>query len=363
MAAYLLKERGYEVIGVCLKLWQKPGEIEDARAVAEHLGIEFVEVDFAEKFRSEVIDRFASEYAKGRTPNPCVICNHKIKWTALLEKADELGAEYVATGHYARVSGANSAEAQGDDGAKFDDGAKGVSLTQAATQKDQTYALCMVTAEQLSRTLMPLADMTKDEVRGIAAKVGLPTASKSDSMDICFIPDGDYVRFLKDNYGAECVDAEDADALSAGVEFADPFNPGDFVNSEGKILGRHKGIAHYTVGQRRGLGIAADRSLYVIRIDAAANEVILGYEEEVMAHELIATDVNWLINPPQKEIEVIAKIRYNHQGSSARLTALKDGTVKVTFDEPVKAITPGQAAVFYIDGEHGRQLIGGGTIV
>lgn len=327
VAAYLLKERGYDVIGATLILKQNKNEIEDAKKVADKLGIPHYTFDFSKEFEKEVVDYFTNEYKDGRTPNPCTVCNKKIKWKLMLEKADELGADFIATGHYAKIAKLNI------------DGKEVFALEETSNGKDQTYALSMLSSNEIGRTIMPLSDYTKDEVREIAKKAGLPTASKSDSMDICFVPDGDYAKFLTKE-------------KSVGEE------PGDFVDVNGKVLGRHNGIIHYTVGQRRGLGISADRSLYVIKIDKENNKVILGYEEDTLKNELVCKNVNWIIQKPKKEIAGKVKIRYNHQGEMA--TIIPDGdNAKVVFDKPVKSITPGQMAVFYKDG----YLIGGGVIL
>ena len=333
VAAYLLQQRGYEVIGVTLKLFQQESEIKDASNVAKTLGVDFYEFDFSAEFEKYVIDYFAAEYESGRTPNPCIICNEKIKWQLLLNKADELGAYYIATGHYANII--NAADTLKDCSVANDCFA----VEPAPSGKDQSYALCRLSSEQLARTLMPLGQYTKDEIREIAKKAGLPTASKSDSQDICFVPDGDYAAFLK----------------SRGVNTD---KPGNFVTTDGKILGRHKGIMHYTVGQRRGLGISAPASLFVLRIDANKNEVVLGYEDETLTEKIVCTDCRWTLKPVKKEIAAFVKIRYNHRGEKALVTLLDEDRIEITFANPVKSPAPGQSAVIYADGI----MIGSGII-
>lgn len=341
VAAYLLKEQGYDVIGVTMETWQEEhpvlqnengscggnSAIDDARAVAEYLDIPYYVIDFKKEFRQNVMDYFAAEYFQGRTPNPCVVCNHFVKWEALLKKGQELGADYVATGHYARVH-------------QLENGRYSI-CNSITAKKDQTYALYHLTQDQLRRTLMPIGEYEKEETRKIAEQVGLPVASKPDSQDICFIPDGDYVKFLK-AYTNRTVPA------------------GNFVTKDGKIIGLHKGIIHYTIGQRRGLDLPMGHRVFVTGINADSNEVVVGENQDLMKRIVYADHINLM---SQAEIpdgtRVIAKIRYNHKGAPASIRMLENGILECIFDEPQRAITPGQALVMY----DGVNVLGGGTII
>ena len=341
VTAALLQQQGYECIGVTMQIWDPDvtvvnddyvgccslTAVDDARRVADKLGIPYYVLNFRDIFESKVIDYFTAEYLRGRTPNPCIACNRYIKFEALLNKAISLGAEYIATGHYARLA--------------YNERYQRWTIQKAKDErKDQTYVLFNMTQYQIAHTLMPLSDLTKDEVRSIAAKLGLSTAAKPESQEICFVPDNNYRRFLEERTGTT-------------------FKKGPFLDLQGNVLGEHRGIAHYTVGQRRGLGIATGERIYVVDIDAERNAVILGPQEAVYKHDLIADDINLiLIEELKQPLEVEAQVRYNAKPSPAVIYPLSDGKVHVHFKNPQKAITPGQAVVFY----QGDYLVGGGTI-
>lgn len=335
VAAFLLKEQGYEVVGVTMLLWTpdqkgtqaEPQSVVDARKVAEHLDIEYHVLDFSKQFKKEVVDYFISEYLAGRTPNPCNVCNRRIKWEALLFWANGQGAEYIATGHYARIDRLNNGR---------------YAIRNSVTaQKDQTYALYNLTQEQLSKTLLPVGEFTKDEIRRIAAEQKLPVADKSDSQDICFIPDGDYGAFLEKQI-PDRIPGE-----------------GNYVSKDGSILGRHKGVTHYTIGQRKGLGIAMGHPVFVCEIRPETNEVVIGENEDIFSCDLICRDVNYMGMEENMETQqCMAKVRYAHKGDVCTLKKLSDGRISVHFEKPVRAITPGQSVVFY-DGEY---VLGGGVI-
>ena len=330
VAAYLLKEQGYEVIGVTMQMWGEDGisdAVADAKRVAEQLGIAHYVPDFRDEFKKNVIDYFTDEYKNGRTPNPCVICNRKVKWEALLKWGSECGAEYIATGHYARIT-------------KLSNGRYAVRNSVTA-RKDQTYALYNLTQEQLKRTLMPIGDYTKDEVREIAGKLGIAVSDKPDSMEICFIPDNDYARYIKNTTGYESI-------------------PGNFVDTKGNIIGRHKGIIHYTVGQRKGLGIAMGHPVFVVEIKPDTNEVVVGDDREVFALKLYADRINLMaVENIEYGMRAKAKIRYSHEGADCTLKMVEKDLLECVFDQPQRAITPGQALVLYKD----DYVIGGGTII
>ena len=338
VAALLLKRAGYDVTGITLRTWESEGEaenrcceIDDARAVCSAIGIPYYAWNACSAFREMVIDPFVKEYLEGRTPNPCVECNRYVKWGRMLRIANELSADYIATGHYAEV-------------VKLPNGRYTVRQS-AAGKKDQTYMLWKLTQEQLSRTLMPLASLNKEEVRQIASEAGLPVAKKHDSQEICFVPDGHYSEFIAEEAGDQCP------------------GEGNFVDEDGKVLGRHKGITHYTVGQRRGLGIAAGYHIFVKEIRPERDEIVLSREDALFAEEICCNDLNFLSIPdPEAGEKIIAKvrIRYHHAGEEAELSRLDDGTLRILFRNPVRAATPGQSAVFYdADG----CVIGGGKIM
>ena len=341
VAAYILKEQGYDVIGITMQIWQNMKQdvfereggccslssVDDARRVCDKIGIPFYVVNFKEIFEKKVIDYFVDEYFEGRTPNPCIACNRYLKFDALLNKARALEAEYVATGHYARVS--------------YDEQYKRYVLKKSATiKKDQTYALYNLNQEQLGATLMPLGDYTKDVVREIAYQQHLGVASKPDSQEICFVDDNNYSRFLSERRPKAV-------------------RPGYFVDVKGKILGKHQGIVNYTVGQRKGLGIALGKPMFVVELIPDKNLVVLGDESEVFSKVLIASDVNMILYEKlEKAMNVKAKIRYSAQEADCLVEPLENNKIKVTFDQPQRAITPGQSVVLY-DGDY---VLGGGII-
>lgn len=340
VAAYLLKEQGYDVIGVTMQIWQDEEQVmqeenggccglsavDDARRVAAALEIPYYVMNFKKEFKEHVIDYFVEEYQNGRTPNPCIACNRYVKWESLLQRSLSIGAEYIATGHYARV-------------VQLENGR--YTLRRSATlAKDQTYALYNLTQDQLKRTLMPVGEYTKEEVRSIAEKINLRIASKPDSQDICFVPDGDYASYIEEE---------------AGVKVPE----GNFVLTDGTVLGRHKGITHYTVGQRKGLGLALGYPAFVLEIRPETNEVVIGTKEESMTTQLVARNLNFMsIEDLTEPLHVFTKIRYNHRGAWCTIEKTGEDEILCTFDEPQRAITPGQAVVFY-DGEY---VLGGGTI-
>ncbi|MBR5712339.1 MAG: tRNA 2-thiouridine(34) synthase MnmA [Lachnospiraceae bacterium] len=338
VAACLLKQEGYDVVGVTLRTWEASEdgtesrccEIDDARAVAETIGIPFYAFNCVSEFREKVVMPFVRDYVCGRTPNPCVICNRCIKWERMLYHAKVLQADYVATGHYASV-------------VRLPNGRYTVKKALHA-EKDQTYMLYRLSQEQLAATLMPLGGYTKQEVRRIAEELSIPVADKPDSQEICFVTDGHYSDFVADNAETEIPGA------------------GNFVDSEGRILGRHRGITHYTVGQRKGLGIALGFPAYVTQIRPAQNEVVLGTDDDLFTREVVCGDVNWLSVAPPADGETIlgrAKVRYHHEAQTAQIVPVGEDSVKLVFDEAVRAAAPGQSAVFYDDDDC---VIGGGII-
>jgi len=333
VAALLLRRAGCDCAGAMLKLYDgetaeggccSTADAEDARRAAYRLGMDFYVFNETERFARDVMDRFVAEYRAGRTPNPCIDCNRCLKFGALLDRALLLGYDRIATGHYARVS--------------HEEGRWHL-LRGRDRSKDQSYVLYQLTQEQLSHLLLPVGEYDKPAIRALAAEAGLGTADKPDSQDICFVPDGDYVNFLQ-QYGH--------------IELTE----GDFVDKTGKVLGRHRGLPAYTTGQRKGLGVSAERRLYVISKDAAANTVLLGDDEELFTRGLSASCVNWIEPEPSVPIRVTARTRYSQTEAAATVTPLPDGGAAVEFDEPQRAVTAGQAVVFY-DGE---RVVGGGTI-
>ncbi|WP_317724324.1 tRNA 2-thiouridine(34) synthase MnmA [Clostridium tetani] len=338
VAAYLLKEQGYEVIGATMQIWQDDKEfiereggccslsaVADARRVANKIGIPFYVMNFKDAFKKNVIDYFVDEYMEGRTPNPCVACNKFIKFSSFLDKAMTLGIDYVATGHYAIIEKQNN---------------RYIIRKSEDNKKDQTYALYNLTQFQLERTLMPCGMYKKSEIREIAKKIGLRVHNKKDSQEICFIPDNDHGKYIKNRFPSKV-------------------RQGNFVDKSGNVLGTHKGIVYYTIGQRKGLDIALGKPMYVVDINPFRNEVVLGNLDDLLNTELIAKDVNYIPFDNLKEpMEVEAKIRYSQIPSKAVITPMEDGRVKVNFNEKQRAITKGQSVVFY----KGDLLVGGGII-
>ena len=342
VAAYLLKEQGYDVTGVTMQMWQEEtqgipersghgdgsGAAADARRVAQVLDIPHYVMDFRDIFRCSVVDYFVEEYLSGRTPNPCIACNRYVKWEAMLRRSREIGADYIATGHYARV-------------VCLPNGRYAVSNS-ATARKDQTYALYNLTQEQLAHTLMPTGEYTKEEIRRIAEEARLPVAHKPDSQEICFIPDHDYAAYIEKTAGERVPKA------------------GNFVTKSGEVLGQHSGVIHYTVGQRKGLNLALGHPVFVTQIKAETNEVVIGEAEDVFGDVLYCDHINYMgmEDLPQPR-EVLAKIRYAHAGERCVIEPVEAGVIKCTFHNPVRAITPGQAVVFYEDG----YVLGGGSII
>ena len=321
----MLQEQGYEIVGVTMRVWGD--EPQDARELAARMGIEHYVADERIPFKETIVKNFIDEYKQGRTPNPCVMCNPLFKFRVLAEWADKLDCAYIATGHYARVE-------------QLPNGRYAIKNSVTA-EKDQTYALYNLTQEQLEHTLMPVGNYSKDQIREMAEKIGLQVANKPDSQDICFVPDGDYASFIEEN----------ADA---------PIRQGNFVTPDGKILGKHKGIIHYTVGQRKGLGLALGYPAFVLEIRPETDEVVIGTYEESLTHTLRANELNFMsVEDLTEPMRVFAKIRYNHKGSWCTVEKTGEDEIICTFDEPIRAVTPGQAVVLY-DGEY---VLGGGTIL
>ena len=352
-AAAILKAEGHDLVGFSMQLWnQRRGlsvdasgeplpsrccsldDVYDARRVAEDLGFPFYVLNLERDFERDVVEPFVESYLKGETPIPCVSCNSRLKFASLDRLALSLGCEKVATGHYARV--------------RFDEETKRYRLFRGRNlHKDQSYFLWELTQEQLSRALFPLGEMSKPEVRAVARQEGLAVAEKAESQEICFVPDGNYAGFI-DRY------------LEAEGESERVPAEGQIVNTRGELLGAHGGIHRYTVGQRRGIGIANARPLYVVSIDAAQNRVVVGEQEELLSEEFTAAGVNWVIDadgvtPVRAEV----RVRYRHTAAPALITPLAGGRVSVRFDQAQRAITPGQATVFY----RGDEVLGGGWIV
>ena len=338
VAAKLTKEAGYECVGCTMKLFDAdtagdadttgtPSATDDARQVAERLGMDFYVLDLRDAFRCSVIDKFVDCYSRGVTPNPCIDCNKNLKFGKLLQKADELGCDKIVTGHYARI------ERDPDTGQYIL--RKGLDVS-----KDQSYVLYSMTQDQLARVLLPLGELTKVQVRELAEADGFVNAKRPESQDICFVPDGDYAAVIR--------------------KYTDRAYPeGDYVDLDGNVIGTHKGIIHYTIGQTRGLGQAFGEKRYVCRIDADKNQVVLGHNEDVFSSYAKATDFNWISGePPEGEIRCRVRVRYKQKEQWATVRPLGDDAAEILFDEPQRAITPGQAAVLY----DGDIVLGGGTI-
>jgi tRNA-specific 2-thiouridylase len=347
LAAFLLKEKGYQVVGISMKLWdfkEVGGDphldgrccsveaLNDARSVCEKIRIPHYVVDFTSDFKRDVILNFVEEYKKGRTPNPCIMCNTQIKWGCLWEKAKALGADFLATGHYARL--------------KYDDNRKRFLLLKGVdSTRDQSYALWGLSQENLSKTLFPLGELTKKQVRAEARKQELKVAERSESQEICFVADDDYPRFIKewlDNHGQ-----------------GKKIQPGAIFNLKGEKIGEHKGIPFYTIGQRRGLSVALGKPQYVIRIQAGENAIYVGENYDLLRSTFMVSNPNWIaFDGLEKETQCSAKIRYQHLPQEGRISPLTRDQVMVRFEKPERAITPGQSAVFYQD----DVVLGGGII-
>ncbi len=352
-AAAILKAQGHDLVGFTMQLWnQRRGintdengdplpsrccsldDVYDARRVAEELGFPFYVLNLEREFERDVVQPFVASYLNGETPIPCVSCNSRLKFAALDRLAVSLGCEKVATGHYARV--------------EYDSAANRYRLLRGRNrQKDQSYFLWEMTQDQLSRSLFPLGEMAKADVREVARDHHLAVAEKAESQEICFVPDGNYAGFI-DRY----LEMGDASDRLPGE--------GNIVDPKGAVVGRHTGIHRYTVGQRRGIGIANERPLYVLSIDAPHNRVVVGEAEELMSREFIAAGVNWIaLNNPDTPVRAEVRVRYRHTEAAATITSLGNSRAQVVFEEPQRAITPGQATVFYRDDE----VLGGGWIV
>lgn len=329
-AAYILKEKGYEVAGAIMRLWDKPdteNSIEDARKVCENLGIDFYIFDNRQEFKETVIENFINEYKEGRTPNPCVVCNKFLKFGAFLDKAKEMGFDYIATGHYARIL--------------YNEETNKYELLKASLEKkDQSYFLYNMTQEILSHMIFPLSNFEdKNEVRAIAEKAGIQVAKKPDSQEICFIPDNDHTSFI--------------------LKELPELKKGKIVDKDGNVRGEHCGIIKYTIGQRKGLGISNPTPLFVIKIDANKNEVIVGGEEDLYSNELIVKNINLIYYDKMPEnFKCLAKIRYAAKPVRCRVECKEKDKLKIIFDEPQRAITPGQSVVLYDE----DKVIGGGII-
>ena len=339
VAAYIMKESGFDCIGCTMKLYDNADagvsrektccsldDVEDARSVAARLGMPYYVFNFSDDFREKIICKFIRSYEGGRTPNPCIDCNRYMKFAKLRERAEILGCDFIVTGHYARI---------------YKEGDKYVLKKALDETKDQSYVLYNLTQDILAHTRFPLGEFEKSKTREIAEKCGFINAQKPDSQDICFVPDGDYARVIELNTGKR-------------------YKEGDFIDKNGNVLGRHKGVIHYTIGQRKGLGISAPTPLYVTKIDTENNTVTLGESGDLFSDTVVADDFNFISgNVPTEPFRCAAKIRYRQKEQPATAYPLPDGNVRIVFDAPQRAITPGQAAVLY----DGDTVIGGGTII
>jgi tRNA-uridine 2-sulfurtransferase len=349
--AALLIEQGYDVVGITLKLWPQdcvsraedkccgPQAVSDARSVCNKLDVPYYLIDEAAEFQSKVIQYFADEYKAGRTPNPCVMCNQNLKFGRLIDRADQLGAEYVATGHFARVEktvgqGTSNVEHRTSNVERY------LLKRGRDLKKDQSYFLFSLRQDQLARAMFPLGEKTKSDTREVARHCNLKTADKAESMEICFVPDNNYGKFLQQANLAQK-------------------HRGEIVDLHGHVLGQHDGIEFYTIGQRKGLGITTPKPVYVVELDAENNRVVVGDETALDRDEFIVDRCNWIpFDEPPEQIEVTAKIRYNHPGTAATVLPIDKNKAKVKLHTPQRAITPGQAAVFYQD----DLVVGGGWI-
>jgi tRNA-specific 2-thiouridylase len=336
VAAAILKDQGHDVLGVMMGLWSEPGSAGNlcctpdsmalARGIASELNIPFYSIPSENIFKENVVDFFITSYKNGQTPNPCVACNRYVRWDTILAKADELGANYIATGHYARI--------------RWDDNGRAQLLRGIDRKKDQSYVLHGLPQEKIARTRFPLGEYTKPEIRDLARQLKLPVAERPDSQDLCFVGGGDYREFLQRH----------------APEVA---NPGPIISTDGDKLGEHQGLAFYTIGQRKGIGIAAPRPYYVLDKDVDTNALVVGIETELGKDALTTGPVNWISGqPPDNPVRLLVKIRYKSNDVEGTVTPLNDGRVHVKFDQKLRDITPGQAAVFY-DGEI---CMGGGII-
>ena len=338
-AAFLMQQQGWDCVGATMTLYRNEDiglsgsrtccsleDVEDARSVAYKLNMPYYVFNFSDEFRCQVMDRFAEAYEQGRTPNPCIDCNRYLKFRRLYDRAALMGCDAIATGHYARIERENGRYLL----------KKAVDLS-----KDQSYVLYMLTQEQLAHTQFPLGTLHKAEARALAERQGFFNARKPDSQDICFVPNGDYAAFIRQHTGKEDV-------------------PGDFVDEAGRGLGRHRGITHYTIGQRKGLGVSSNEPLYVKAIDPEKNQVILSGNDALFSRKLTAGAFNWIAwDVPPRQFRCSAKARYRHPEQPCQVTLREDGTAEVLFDQPQRAITPGQAVVLY----DGDTVLGGGTIL
>ena len=354
LAAFLLNQKGYQVVGISMKLWdfrEVGGEphpdgrccsleaLNDARTVCQMMGIPHYVVNITDDFKREVVSNFVGEYIKGRTPNPCIICNTKIKWGSLWKKAESLGASFISTGHYARIV--------------YDERLKRFSLLKGVdTSRDQSYALWGLSQKDLSRTIFPLGELAKKQVRTLAKEHGLKVANREESQEICFVTDDDYPRFIKQF-------TANSEQFTVNREQVGDIEPGPILNLKGEKLGEHQGIPLYTIGQRRGLGVAVGKPLYVVRIDVEKNAIYVGENEELFKSTFVVTNVNWIaFDNLDKETDCEIKIRYQHNPQKGRISPLTEDRVMVKFNQPERAITPGQSAVFY----QGDVVLGGGVI-